>query len=295
MRCMGARRMLSDRQWKLARCFLFGEPGKPGRNAVDNRGKLEGMLWVFRAGAPWRDIPPEFGGWSNIYHTFRRWAKLGVFLQMVLALVRGRDLKVVMVDGTFIKVHKHGAGAPRGSLTPEESQVAQAIGRSRGGLTIKLMTLVDRRGRLVALSLVPGNADEGRQLAGLLDGVDVASIEELLGDKAFDRDLIREMLAVIRVKGTIPWKRNRKNPHTATKPGTRERKLKLTHAASSLYNGVASGKITAQSLDRLVIGSRLLTASVGYWAPGTAILETVSEFIKNRIDLEKAGSSRIPA
>ena len=131
---------------------------------------------------------------------------------MFLALVEGRDLKVVMVDGTFIKVHKHGAGAPRGGLTPEESQVAQAIGRSRGGLTTKLMALVDRRGRLAVLSLVPGNADEGRQLAGLLDGVDVAAIEELLGDKAFDRDSIRELLAGIGVRDTIPWKSNRKDP-----------------------------------------------------------------------------------
>lgn len=226
----GPRRMLTDRQWKRVRRFLFGEPGKDGRNALDNRGKLEGMLWVFRTGSPWRDVPPEFGNWQNVYQTFRRWAKRGVFLQMFLALVRGRDLKVVMVDGTFIKVHKHGAGAPRGTLTPEESQVAQAIGKSRGGLTTKLMALVDRRGRLVALSLVPGNADEGRQLAGLLDGVDVTSIEELLADKAFDRDSIRDMLAGIRVKDTIPWKSNRKNPRPYDK-----RKYKGRHLVENLF------------------------------------------------------------
>lgn len=208
----GPRRVLNDQQRKRVRRFLFGERGKPGRNAKNNREKLEGMLWVFRTGAPWRDLHGEFGDWSNIYHTFRRWAQRGVFLMMFLSLAKERDLKTVMVDGTFIKVHQHGAGAPRGGFTPEESKVAQAIGLTKGGLNTKLMALVDRRGRLVTFSLVPGNAAESQQLKALLADVDVTEIEEFLGDKAFDNNPVRALLEELDITVTVPWKRNRKQP-----------------------------------------------------------------------------------
>ncbi len=208
----GPRRMLTDRQWKLAKRFVYGERGKAGRNARNNREKLEGMLWIFRTGAPWRDLHEDFGEWLNIYQTFRRWVRRGVFFMMFLSLAKEWDLRVVMVDGTFVKVHQHATGALRNGLTPEESRVVQAIGMTKGGLNTKLMALVDRQGRLVTFSLVPGNAAEARQLQALLADVDVTEIEELIGDKAFDTDAVREFLANLGITVTIPWKSNRKNP-----------------------------------------------------------------------------------
>lgn len=88
----GPRTVLTDRQWDNARRCVLGERGKPGRNAQNNRMKLEGMLWIFRVGAPWRDLPAEFGDWSNVCHTFRRWAAWGVFLLMFLALASARNV-----------------------------------------------------------------------------------------------------------------------------------------------------------------------------------------------------------
>ncbi len=143
----GPRTVLTDHQWKLARKHVYGERGKPGRNAEGNRMKLEGMLWIFRTGAPWRDLHEDFGHWLNVYQTFRRWAKNGVFLALFLTLAKDYDLKVVMVDGTFVKVHQHGTGAPKDGASREESQANQAIGKSRGGLNTKLMAVMDRRGR----------------------------------------------------------------------------------------------------------------------------------------------------
>ena len=84
--------VLTDRQWDNARRCVLGERGKPGRNAQNNRRKLEGMLWTFRVGAPWRAHPAEFGDWSNVCHTFRRWAAWGVFLLMFLALASARNI-----------------------------------------------------------------------------------------------------------------------------------------------------------------------------------------------------------
>ena len=208
----GPRTVLTDHQWKIARKHVYGERGKSGRNAKNNRMKLEGMLWIFRTGAGWRDLPEDFGHWLNVYQTFRRWEANGVFLALFLTLAKDFDLKVVMVDGTFVKVHQHGTGAPKNGASSEESQANQAIGKSRGGLNTKLMAVTDRRGRLVTFSLVPGNADEGKQLIALLDELDTEQIEELLGDKAFDRNSIRELLRQKGIKTTVPGKRNRRVP-----------------------------------------------------------------------------------
>ena len=71
------------------------------------------------------------------------------------------------VDGSYVKVHQHAAG-PKSGRPPDASRTAQAIGRSRGGLTTKLMALVDRRGRFVRFTIRPGNTNEGKDLLPLL-------------------------------------------------------------------------------------------------------------------------------
>ena len=85
----------------------------------------------------------------------------------------------------------------------------QAIGRSRGGLTTKIMAMVDRTGRLVRFTLKPGNAAESPELATLLDGVQTS---ELVADKAYDANPIRSLLAANGIIATIPSKENRRRP-----------------------------------------------------------------------------------
>lgn len=109
-----ARKMLSDRQWARLAPALLGDPKKGGRPPLQaNRNTVEGILWIARTGAPWRDLPPEFGKWNTVYQRFRRWTKAGVFEQLNNCLAGELQLDTVMVDGTFVKVHQHGAGAPK--------------------------------------------------------------------------------------------------------------------------------------------------------------------------------------
>ena len=75
---------------------------------------LEGMIWITRTGAPWRDLPRGFGNWNTVHRRFRRWARSGVFQRIFDVIEEDLDLKAVMVDGTFAKVHQHGAGAKKG-------------------------------------------------------------------------------------------------------------------------------------------------------------------------------------
>ena len=92
----------------------------------------------------WRDLPKDFGNWNSVFQRFRRWVRSGVFDQLFGALSTDADFEYVIVDGTIVRVHQHGSGARGGT---------QAIGRSRGGLTI--VALVDALGNLVRFVLLP--------------------------------------------------------------------------------------------------------------------------------------------
>ncbi len=107
------RKRLTNRQWNHIKTLLPGKAGDPGRTGVNNRLSLEGILYIVRTGCPWRDLPDRFGKWGTIYQRFRRWDLAGVF-ERIFQVTHGRlDLRSVQVDGTKVKVHQHGTGAPK--------------------------------------------------------------------------------------------------------------------------------------------------------------------------------------
>jgi transposase len=120
------RTVLSDAQWDRLAPVLPGKDGDPGRSGGDNRLFVEGVLWIARTGAPWRDLPPAFGNWNSVFRRFRRWARKGVFDLIFKALSGDPDFEYVMIDGTIIRVHQHGAGA-KGGL-----KVRPSAGRAAG-------------------------------------------------------------------------------------------------------------------------------------------------------------------
>ena len=129
-----ARTILNDKQWTLVESLLPGKPGDRGRTGENNRYSFEGMLWIMRTGAPWRDLPPEFGNWNTIHHRFRRWTKAGIFDRIAEAGKQNLDLKAVMVDGSFAKVHQHGTGAPKGAARPRNRQSVRRLAAVVAGL-----------------------------------------------------------------------------------------------------------------------------------------------------------------
>lgn len=64
---------LTDAMWAKIEPLLPGRPGCWGGIAKDNRKFVNAVLWIARTGAPWRDLPPEYGGWSNTHRRFIRW------------------------------------------------------------------------------------------------------------------------------------------------------------------------------------------------------------------------------
>ena len=119
------RTVLTDAQWELIAPLLPGKKGDPGRSGDDNRRSLEGILWIVRTGAPWRDLPDVFGNWFTVWKRFRRWALKGVFEKIFRALSGEPDLEYAFVDGTIVKVHRHGSGAKGGlKIRPSASREA---------------------------------------------------------------------------------------------------------------------------------------------------------------------------
>ena len=127
------RTKLTAAQGQRLEPLLPGKATDPGRTGFDNRKTVEGILWIARAGAPWRARPPYFGKWSAIHQRFRRWVKGGVFARLLDTRHEDLDLRIVMVDGTFAKVHQHGAGAEKGAAPPGKAAKPKPSAKAGAG------------------------------------------------------------------------------------------------------------------------------------------------------------------
>ena len=109
------RRELTNGQWRRIEQLLPGKLGDKGRHGEDNRLFVDAVLWIARAGAPWRDLPDEFGNWNSVFQRFRRWAKKGVWQRVFNALIEHPDFEYLIIDSTIVRAHQHAAGAKGGA------------------------------------------------------------------------------------------------------------------------------------------------------------------------------------
>jgi transposase len=128
-----ARGNLTDEQWALI------EPHLPIADVgpiPDLRKHLNAVIWRFRTGSPWRDLPDEFGPWQSSYDRFRIWAGQGIFQHLMEAVIaeaaaRGQtDLGLVSVDSATARAHHHAAGM---ALAPEQLTALQAAADAEKG------------------------------------------------------------------------------------------------------------------------------------------------------------------
>ena len=110
----GVRLVLRDDQWVKMEPHCLGKPTDPGRSGGDNRVFLEAVLWIARTGSPWRDLPTVFGKWNTVFRRYRDWVKADVFQRLFEAVSGNPDMEFAMIDGTIVKVHRHGQGSKGG-------------------------------------------------------------------------------------------------------------------------------------------------------------------------------------
>ena len=117
---------LTDRQWETISGFLPGREGSVGATAKDNRLFVEPVLWKYRAGVPWRDLPERFGDPIKIHTRHMRWAESGVWERVFKVLATDADNEYAMIDSTIVRAHQHSAGARKKSpRTTKPSDAAE--------------------------------------------------------------------------------------------------------------------------------------------------------------------------
>ena len=116
---------LRDDQWERIKDLLPGREGHVGVTAADNRLFVEAVLYRYRAGIPWRDLPERFGDWNNVHRRFTRWAESGVWERVFQQLAADADNEYAMIDATIVRAHQHSAGARKKGATTRPSAAAR--------------------------------------------------------------------------------------------------------------------------------------------------------------------------
>jgi transposase len=104
---------LRDDQWNRIDDLLPGRAGSVGVTAADNRLFVEAVLFRYRAGIPWRDLPERFGDWKNVHRRFSRWAETSVWERVFQHLADDADNEYAMTDSTIVRAHQHSTGAQK--------------------------------------------------------------------------------------------------------------------------------------------------------------------------------------
>jgi transposase len=114
---MMRRYALRDDQWTRIENLLPGRESTVGVTAKDNRLFVEAVLYRYRAGIPWRDLPERFGYWKAVHTRFSRWAESGVWEKVFKHLSTDADNEYAMIDSTIVRAHQHSAGVKKRAKT----------------------------------------------------------------------------------------------------------------------------------------------------------------------------------
>ena len=224
---------LTDRQWRRLEPLLPPQRPRTGRPSHDHRTILDGILWVLRTGAPWRDLPERFGPVGTVSSRFYRWREAGLWQRVLSALqaeadARGEvDWDLHFVDATIVRAHQHAAGARRSGAVGGE-----ALGRSQGGFSTKLHLRAEGNGKPITVVLTGGERHEQIALEALLDqgairrpgpGRPRLRPRRVAGDKGYSSPTARRRLRRRGVRPVIPTKRDERRRPNFDRAAYRER------------------------------------------------------------------------
>ena len=193
---------LMDGQWDMIK-NLFPAEKKVGRPSLNTRTVFNGILWILKSGARWRDLPARYGNWNSVYHKFRLWCESGLFSRLLkLVNQNAQNSSLLEHDSTFCKVHQSACSGLRN----------QAIGASRGGKNTKIHVLLNERMQLLNVVLTDGQIHDSEPALDLLAGVELAN-KKVLADRAYSCQSIRYHLEKRGATVCIPDKANFRIKH----------------------------------------------------------------------------------
>lgn len=174
---------MTDLEWSIIRTVL--PANSHGVPRVDDRRVLNGIFWVLRSGAPWRDLPDCYGPYTTCYNRFNRWRKAGIWDDMLAAMTNRHDADdVQMLDTSIVRARQHAGCAKKCE--------SNCTGRSRGGLTAKIHAVVDAKGLPIRLALSAGQDHDSLLANEMLTEFRCNGM--LPADRAYDSDAIRDLV-----------------------------------------------------------------------------------------------------
>ena len=120
---------ISDKVWELLEPHLPGREGSWGGIAKDNRQFIDAVFWIIRTGTPWRDLPPDYGDWSNTHRHFIRWCDKRIWEKLLEVLIDEPDYEWLIIDASHCKVYSHAAGARGGNQDMSRTKKGGSIQR----------------------------------------------------------------------------------------------------------------------------------------------------------------------
>ncbi|WP_240796607.1 IS5 family transposase [Streptomyces sp. RFCAC02] len=274
------RHELSDAEWEFVRPLL--PVSVRGRKRSDDRTVLNGIVWKFRTGTAWRDVPERYGPWATLHTRFRRWALDGTFERMLRAAQARADAAgdidwLVSVDSTVVRAHQHAAGARKGGLRDP------ALGRSRGGLTSKIHLACDAVGRPLAFTVTGGNTNDCTQFTTVMEAIRVPRLgpgrprnrpDHILGDKGYTSRAIRDWLRQRSIGHTIPERadqirnRLRRGSRGGRPPAFDKRLYKQRNEVERCFNRLKQWRGIATRYDKTIESyqAAVTLASLLMWA-----------------------------
>jgi transposase len=219
-------RELTDEQWAVLEPLFAppsDRPDRRGRPWADRRAVLNGVLFILRTGAPWRDLPDCYPSRSTCHRRFQQWVRQGLFQRLLeefaSTLLEGGlvDLSECYIDGTF-------APAKRGGLQ---------VGKTKRGKGSKLLAVADGEGLPLAVLISSATPHEVTLVQSTLEA---RFVEErptrLIGDKAYDSDQLDTELAAQGIEVIAPHRQNRVHK---TQDGRRLRRYKKRWRVERLF------------------------------------------------------------
>ena len=229
----------TDDEWAFFEPFISAVRAANGLKSPNHRLALDGIFWIARTGAPWRDLPEE-------------WGQVVECLPAVPALDAGRAL-----GGHHGRAKPERSGAGRapddrqhsGSRAPSGSGLKKGtprpgLGRSRGGFTTKIHLLVDAHGLPVRPEITPGQTSDylGFGLV-MADNLPVPSV--LLADRGYDADSIRRTMEQRDALPIIPMRKSRKR-----RVGVDRSLYRLRNLVERCFNKLKTARRVATRYDK---------------------------------------------
>ncbi len=203
-----ARFDLTDDEWAVIAPLLPAQGRGPRRKG--GRKILNGLFYILRFEASWRDLPDRYGPRTMVYNRYVRWGERGIWQRIFESLAQECEDALVFI----VKAHHAAAGSKKGIgrkyWTPRDGASLVCPGGSRGGRTRKVHTAVDTKGRPLRLAISGGQLHDSLMMGAFLDWEIPSST--IVADKAYGSAKIRQQIADEGALAVIPSKSSAREP-----------------------------------------------------------------------------------